>query len=191
MIARRNLLAAMPKLFLNIGIALLLIAKSEVNAQRNLKDIPNPDPEVEKATFIVPDGFEVNLFASDPQLAKPIHMNFDAQGQLWVASSEVYPHIKPGQRATDKIIVLKDTTGDGLADKRTVFVDNLLIPTGVVPGDGGVYVANSTDLIHYSDSDSTVSMLGQVVQRNARTCTVLSEYGGKVVYELITVTVLI
>ena len=35
--------------------------------------------------------------------------------------------------------------------------------------------------IHYSDSDSTVSMLGQVVQRNARSCTVLSEYGGKVV----------
>ena len=38
-------------------------------------------------------------------------------------------------------------------DKRTVFVDNLLIPTGVVPGDGGVYVANSTDLIHYSDTN--------------------------------------
>ena len=124
-----------------------------VSAQRGLKDIPDPDPNAEKATFIVPDGFEVNLFASDPQLAKPIQMNFDAKGQLWVASSEVYPQIKPGQPATDKIIILKDTTGDGQADKRTVFVDNLLIPTGVVPGDGGVYVANSTDLIHYSDSN--------------------------------------
>ncbi len=124
-----------------------------VTAQRGLKDIPDPDPNTEKATFIVPDGFEVNLFASDPQLAKPIQMNFDAKGQLWVASSEVYPQIKPGQPATDKIIVLKDTTGDGQADQRIVFVDNLLIPTGVAPGDGGVYVANSTDLVHYSDSN--------------------------------------
>ena len=109
-----------------------------VTAQRGLKDIPDPDPNTEKATFIVPDGFEVNLFVSDPQLAKPIQMNFDAKGQLWVASSEVYPQIKPGQPATDKIIVLKDTTGDGQADQRIVFVNNLLIPTGVAPGDGGV-----------------------------------------------------
>ena len=153
MIIPRKLFICSPKLLANFAVALFLITYSEANAQRNLKEIPNPDPAVEKATFIVPEGFEVNLYASDPQLAKPIHMNFDAQGQLWVASSEVYPHIKPGQSATDKIIVLKDTTGDGIADKRTVFVDNLLIPTGVVPGDGGVYVANSTDLIHYSDED--------------------------------------
>ena len=141
------------KLKLSLVFALFLGTQTDVKAQRNLKVIPSSDPAVEKATFVVPEGFEVNLYASDPQLAKPIHMNFDAQGQLWIASSEVYPHIKPGQKATDKIIVLKDTNGDGRADKRTVFVDNLLIPTGVVPGDGGVYVANSTDLIHYSDTN--------------------------------------
>ena len=138
MIIPRKLFICSPKLLANFAVALFLITYSEANAQRNLKEIPNPDPAVEKATFIVPEGFEVNLYASDPQLAKPIHMNFDAQGQLWVASSEVYPHIKPGQSATDKIIVLKDTTGD---DRRqaTVFVDHY-IPTGVVP-EMGVYVA--------------------------------------------------
>ena len=135
------------------AIAFVLTLVSTSNAQRNLTDIPDSNPEVELKTFILPDGFTANLYASDPQLAKPIQMNFDAKGQLWVASSEVYPHIKPGQPATDKIIVLKDTTGDGKADHRRVFVDNLLIPTGVVPGDGGVYVANSTDLIHYSDTN--------------------------------------
>lgn len=136
------------------GLLLITFLLTQVClGQRNLKDIPDPDPEVERATFVIPEGFEVNLYASDPQLAKPIHMNFDAKGQLWIASSEVYPQIKPGQKATDKIIVLKDSTGDGKADQRTVFVDNLLIPTGVVPGDGGVYVANSTDLVHYSDTD--------------------------------------
>src|SRR5690606_10692118 len=78
---------------------------------------------------------------------------FDERGRLWVASSSVYPQIKPGQKADDKILVLEDTDGDGQADKTTVFADGLLIPTGVVPGDGGVYVANSTELIHLSDTD--------------------------------------
>jgi putative heme-binding domain-containing protein len=121
--------------------------------QRNLKDIPPTDPEIERRTFVVADGFEVNLWAADPMMAKPIQMNFDARGRLWIASSEVYPQIKPGQAATDKILVLEDTNQDGQADKTTVFADGLLIPTGIAPGDGGVYVANSTDLVHLRDSD--------------------------------------
>ncbi|MCA9270100.1 MAG: sorbosone dehydrogenase, partial [Planctomycetales bacterium] len=123
-------------------------------AQRDLKDIPDPDPELERATFIVADGFEVNLYAGDPMLAKPIQMNFDGQGRLWIASSETYPHIKPGEKPIDKILVLEDADADGRADKTTVFADGLLIPTGVLPGDGGCYVANSTELLHLADTDN-------------------------------------
>src|SRR5580704_6768941 len=97
--------------------------------------VPDPDPELERKTFIVAPGFEVNLYAADPLLAKPIQMNFDPQGRLWVASSEVYPQIKPGEKANDKIIILEDTKGTGRADKTTIFADGLLIPTGVEPGD--------------------------------------------------------
>ena len=122
-------------------------------AQRNLKNIPVPDAELERQSFILPEGFEVNLYASDPKIAKPIQMNFDAAGRLWVASSSVYPHIKPGQQADDKVLVIEDRDGDGRADRTTVFADQLLIPTGVVPGDGGVYVVNSTELLHLSDTD--------------------------------------
>src|SRR4051812_6579377 len=135
-------------------LALLLFAAlpAAVFAQADVK-VPDPDPELERKTFILPEGFEVNLFAADPLLAKPIQMNFDPQGRLWVASSEVYPQIKPGQVANDKVIVLEDLDGDGRAEKTTVFADGLLIPTGVEPGDGGAYVANSTELLHLSDSD--------------------------------------
>src|SRR5439155_25265644 len=52
----------------------------------------------------------------------------------------------------DQVIVLEDTDRDGKADKTTVFADGLLIPTGVEPGDGGAYVANSTELVHLSAS---------------------------------------
>lgn len=137
-----------------LTLLLLLIAMPTlVWAQRDLKVIPDTNPNVEQESFTVAEGFEVNLFASDPMIASPIQINFDAQGRLWVASSEVYPQIEPGQVANDKIIMLEDSNGDGTADKSTVFADGLLIPTGVLPGDGGVYVANSTELLHMKDTD--------------------------------------
>lgn len=129
----------------------LIILPSSLFAQAKAT-VPDPDPELERKTFILPEGFEVNLYAADPLLAKPIQMNFDPQGRLWVASSEIYPHILPGQKANDKILILEDTKGAGKADKVTIFADGLLIPTGVEPGDGGAYVANSTELLHLTAS---------------------------------------
>lgn len=104
-------------------------------------------------SFELAEGFEINLFAENPLLAKPIQMNFDSRGRLWVASSSVYPQIEPGQKADDKIILLEDTQGVGRADRATVFADGLLIPTGVEPGNDGVYVGQSTELLHFKDTD--------------------------------------
>jgi putative heme-binding domain-containing protein len=126
---------------------------ANVHAQRAPFPIPDPDPEIERRSFLVADGFEVNLFAADPVLAKPIQMNFDPRGRLWVVSSEVYPQIEPGQAANDRVLVLEDADGDGRADRTTVFAGGLLIPTGIEPGDGGAYVANSTELLHFADTD--------------------------------------
>ena len=97
------------------AVLALLCGTQVARAQRELKVIPDPDPELERQTFQLADGLEVNLYAADPLLAKPIHMNFDAQGRLWVASSEVYPQVKPGQTPTDKILVLEDGDGDAIA----------------------------------------------------------------------------
>ena len=131
--------------------------------------LPSPATAQPTAEFEVQPGFEINLYAESPQLAKPIQMNFDPQGRLWVASSEVYPQIKPGQVANDKILVLEDTDGDGRAETSTVFADGLLIPTGVEPGDGGVYVGASTELLFLKDTDGD----GKADQRRV----VLSGFG--------------
>jgi putative heme-binding domain-containing protein len=118
-------------------------------------DTPPPPlaADTNRPSFDVADGFEVNLYAASPLLAKPIEMNFDPEGRLWIASSSVYPQILPGQVADDKIIVLEDTDHDGYAEKSTVFADGLFIPTGVAPGDGGAYVGQSTELLHFKDTD--------------------------------------
>jgi putative heme-binding domain-containing protein len=139
----------LPLSFVFICVYLCSSVANPLLAQRDAK-IPDPDPEIERKALQVADGFEVNLFAADPLLAKPIQMNFDSAGRLWLACSESYPQIKPGQKANDKIIVLEDTDGDGKADKTRVFADGLLIPTGLEPGDGGVYVGASTELLHLS-----------------------------------------
>ena len=135
------------------AIITFLLLGSPAFAQRDLKEIPPPDPALERATFVIPDNMEVNLFASDPKIAKPIQMNFDEAGRLWIVSSEVYPHIEPGADASDRVVVLEDIDHDGTSDKTHVFAEGLLIPTGIVPGDGGAYVANSTELLHFADHD--------------------------------------
>lgn len=137
-----------------VTLVTVLTAPTSARAQRDLKEIPVPDPELERATFRLPEGFEVNLFAADPAIAKPIQMNFDEFGRLWIVSSEVYPHIEPGAEASDRVLVLEDTDHDGTSDKTHIFASGLLIPTGVAPGDGGAYVANSTELLHFSDIDN-------------------------------------
>jgi len=109
---------------------------------------PQPPP-----VFLTDPNLEISLWAQNPLLAKPIQMNFDPQGRLWVASSSVYPQISPGQEADDKILILEDTDNDGKADKTTVFTEGLLIPSAVIPGDGGAYVGQSTELLHFKDTD--------------------------------------
>jgi putative heme-binding domain-containing protein len=136
-----------------ILMLILLWANLPANAQNALRDIPSTDPQVQMNRFQVAEGFEVNLFATDPMVVKPIQMNWDAQGRLWVVSSTIYPHLRPGETANDKILVIEDTDRDGIADKSTVFAEGLITPTGLLPGDGGVYVANSTEILHLKDTD--------------------------------------
>src|SRR5438045_4699648 len=119
---------------LQILLVILLLAGTVV-AQEKV-----PDPEIERAAVKVADGFEVSLFAADPLIAKPIGMNFDSAGRLWVTSSSLYPQIRPGVVADDKIVVLEDKDGDGKAEAGKVFAEGLYILEGVECGDGGVVV---------------------------------------------------
>jgi putative heme-binding domain-containing protein len=111
-------------------------------------------PEEEKAQFQILEGFEVKLFASEADgLIKPIQMRWDERGRLWVACAPSYPQIKPGEKANDYVLVCEDTNGDGKADKFTKFAEGLFMPTGIELGDGGLYVAQGTELLHFRDTD--------------------------------------
>jgi putative membrane-bound dehydrogenase-like protein len=129
----------------------LLVLSGLLRAQ----DVPNPDPEIERRSFKIADGWGIKLFATDPMVEKPISMNWDAKGRLWCATSETYPQVKPGQVPNDKIYILEDTQGVGVANRSTIWTQGLFLPTSVAPGDGGAYVTNSTEILHLKDSKGT------------------------------------
>ena len=111
------------------------------------------DPSAPTDRFQLAPEVEMTLWAETPLISKPIQINFDPEGRLWIAGSRLYPQIQPGQAAEDQILVMEDTDRDGVADHTTVFADGLLMPTGIEPGDGGAYVGQSTELLHLKDTD--------------------------------------
>ncbi len=113
-----------------------------------------PSPIEQMAAFKVADGFDINLFASEADgIVKPVQMRWDDQGRLWVICIPTYPHIEPGKRPGDYILVCEDTDGDGRADKFDRFAEGLFIPMGLEFGDGGLYVTEATELVHLKDTD--------------------------------------
>ncbi|MEL7498987.1 MAG: PVC-type heme-binding CxxCH protein [Planctomycetota bacterium] len=137
-------------------IAVLMVfcyLSNQLVAQNGLREIPDTAHDAQLKAFAPMPGASINLFAHEPAVANPVHMNWDRRGRLWVVSSRLYPQIKPGQTETDKIVILEDCDGDGVAEKQTVFADNLHIPTAVLPIDGGAYVANSVEVLFLRDTD--------------------------------------
>ena len=125
-------------------------------AARSPEDRPVPAPSAQLEAFTLPEGWSVNCFASEvdfPELANPIAMNWDSAGRLWVVVSPTYPHVEPGSRPNDKLIVLEDTDRDGRADVMTVFADGLYVPTGFATDGDEAWVVSQPNLVHLVDTD--------------------------------------
>lgn len=110
-------------------------------------------PDEEKAGFTLPEGFEITLFASEPDITKPINMEFDDRGRLWVTQSSEYPLPAAPGKGSDKITILEDTDGNGKADRFTPFNTKLNIPIGVLPVNDGAFAYSIPNLTHYKDTD--------------------------------------
>jgi putative membrane-bound dehydrogenase-like protein len=114
-------------------------------------------PEESQKHAITPEGFRVELFASEPLLqGKPLAMCFGGDGEIYVAESIDYPNdlVEPGQgEGRDRIVKLTDTDGDGKADRRDVFAEPLSVPTSMLPHDGGLIVAQAPHMLYLKDTD--------------------------------------
>src|SRR5262249_9215410 len=69
-------------------------------------------PEESRRHLVTPADFEVKLFAADPQIRKPICMNWDERGRLWIAETVDYPNERqPEGKGHDRIVICEDTDG--------------------------------------------------------------------------------
>src|SRR5436190_6856864 len=111
-----------------------------------------PDDAAKK--FVLPEGFEARLFAAEPDIVNPVAMTWDERGRLWVVELYEYPLGAPaGTKPRDRIKILEDTDNDGRADKVTLFADGLNLATGLLLGNGGVYVGQAPDLLFLQDTN--------------------------------------
>ncbi|MEI8380434.1 MAG: PVC-type heme-binding CxxCH protein [Planctomycetota bacterium] len=112
-------------------------------------------PEESMKHFVTPLGFEVKLFASEKDFqGKPIAMNWDERGRLWICETFDYPNeLQPAGQGRDRIRILEDTNGDWVADKFTVFAEKLSIPTAIAFYRGGAIVQDGTETLYLKDTD--------------------------------------
>jgi putative membrane-bound dehydrogenase-like protein len=103
----------------------------------------------------VPADFELQLFAAEPDIVKPIFMTWDERGRCWVVEAKDYPHglVPDGEPGLGDIKILEDSDGDRRADKITIFADKLNIPTSMVFVNGGVIVSVARHFLFLKDTD--------------------------------------
>ncbi len=102
----------------------------------------------------VPAGFELSLFAAEPEIEHPISLTWDYRDRLWVVETLDYPNgLTTGDKGHDRIKICEDTDGDGRADKFTVFATGLSLATSAVHANGGVIVCAGGAMIFLKDTD--------------------------------------
>src|SRR5882724_3281036 len=141
-------------LLLILGTELAVAAGKQLTGAYTPTASPALSPVEAQKKFVVPDGFEVRLFAAEPDVINPVAMTWDERGRLWVLELYEYPlGAPPGAKPRDRIKILEDTDNDGRADKVTVFADGLNLATGLALGNGGVYVGQAPDFLFLQDTN--------------------------------------
>lgn len=150
------------KIILSASAAIVATSLSLIAADNLDKDKNQPiDAKQAKVKtipldlFVVPEGMEIALWASSPQLHNPTNIDIDKDGRIWVAEGRRYRHSMEKFLKGDRIMVLEDTNKDGKADSSHTFVQDpdLVAPLGVAVIDNQIVVSQPPDLIVYTDVD--------------------------------------
>lgn len=149
-------------------VSLLLFACGDKKFSENIyqkpkivKEAPSTflSPEESMETFYLPEGYKVELVASEPMIDEPVTIAWDGNGRMYVAEMSTYMQDVNGtgtNRSISKIKLLEDLDGDGKMDKSTVFIDSLLLPRMILPLENELIVNEtySYDLWSYQDTNN-------------------------------------
>lgn len=127
-------------------------------------------PEKAAEKLEVHPEFDISLVAAEPLINKPMNVDWDEKGRLWVVETPEYPN---GRRELnvekwkdsgswtktydrdpiDRISWLEDTNGDGVMDKKHVFADKLELCTSFCFYKNGVIACAAPDIWNLQDTD--------------------------------------
>jgi mono/diheme cytochrome c family protein/glucose/arabinose dehydrogenase len=117
--------------------------------QKVASDSPTLTPEAELKTFYMPPGYRMELVASEPMVVDPVAIDFDLEGRLWVVEMLGFMPDTSGADSREplgRVVVLEDDNDDGKMDRRTVFLDKLILPRAIKVLHTGVLVAEPPNL---------------------------------------------
>ena len=96
------------------------------------------------ADFEVEPGFAVEIVATEPDVVDPVALTFDEDGAMWVVEMRDYMWTTEGDKSGDpagRIVVLRDTDGDGSYETSSVFMDRLFLPRAIAVYNKGILLA--------------------------------------------------
>ena len=131
---------------LSLAVSFLLLSGCSSNEPNALSN-----PEEALASFVLEEGFQIELVAAEPFVQDPVAMDVDENGQIYVAEMPGYPlDTSPSGR----IRLLKDSNQDGQIDDAVVFADSLVLPTGLMRWKQGLLVTAPPDVLYFEDTDN-------------------------------------
>ncbi len=134
-----------------ICISLIFLADCK---NKNSSEQPAYTAEQSLAAMEFSEAFHAEVFLKEPQVMSPVEMVFDEDGRIYVAEMLDYPDDPPpGKPARSRIRMLEDVDGDGKYEKATIFADQVLEVSGILPWKGGLFVTSAPDILYVKDTD--------------------------------------
>jgi mono/diheme cytochrome c family protein len=119
-------------------------------------DAPVLTPAQTMASYHLPSGYKLELVAAEPLVQDPVAIDFDPDGRMYVVEMRAFMPNLAGtgeDRPIGRIVILEDTNDDGKMDKKTVFLDSLVLPRSVKVLSQGVLVAETPNLWFARDTN--------------------------------------
>ncbi len=109
------------------------------------------EPTFSLDDYVVEEGFNLSVVASDPHFEAPVTMDFDDKGRMWVVEMRGYMPNLEGigeEEPNGRITILEDLDKDGLVDHSKVFLEGLVLPRAIAHAYGGLLYTDGPALYY-------------------------------------------